>query len=117
MGMRLSVDFHFPAAHALPHYDGPCRRMHGHNYRLQIAVEGRPNPNDGMIRDFEELKRQVWDAALAECDHHCLNDFLPNPTAENVAAWFWEKLTPTIEGLRELKLWENPDYCVTISGG
>ncbi len=115
MTMRLSVDFHFAAAHQLPFYDGPCKRMHGHNYRLQVTVEGKPNPNDGMIRDFEEIKKQVWEAALVRCDHHTLNDLMENPTAENMGAWFWAQLEPAIKGLAELKLWENPDYCVTVS--
>jgi len=114
MRMRLKVDFHFSSAHALPFYEGVCKRMHGHNYRLQVTVEGKPNPNDGMIRDFEDIKKRVWDAALVQCDHHCLNDLIENPTAENMGAWFWEKLKPTVEGLQSITLWENPDYCVTV---
>ncbi len=114
MKMLLSVDFHFAAAHRLPFYDGPCKRMHGHNYRLQVTLTGRPSPADGMIRDFEDIKKRVWDACLNQCDHHTLNDLMENPTAENMAAWFFEKLTPAIEGLRSIKLWENPDYCVTV---
>jgi 6-pyruvoyltetrahydropterin/6-carboxytetrahydropterin synthase len=115
MRMRLSVDFHFSAAHRLPLYDGVCKRMHGHNYRLQVTVTGKPNPNDGMIRDFEDIKKRAWDAALVRCDHHCLNDLMENPTAENMGQWFFEQLQPAIEGLSEIKLWENPDYCVTVS--
>lgn len=117
MTLTLSVDFHFSAAHQLPYYDGPCKRMHGHNYRLQVSLTGAVGPKDGMIRDFEEVKRRVWEAALAQCDHHCLNDLLDNPTAENLAAWFWARLAPAVEGLQQLKLWENPDYCVTVSPG
>jgi len=116
MKMRLKVDFHFSSAHALPFYEGVCKRMHGHNYRLQVTVEGKPNPNDGMIRDFEDIKQRVWASALTAADHHCLNDLMENPTAENVAAWFWEKLQPNIEGLQAIALWENPDYCVTVEG-
>ncbi len=116
MKLSLSVDFHFSAAHQLPLYEGPCQRMHGHNYRLQVTLTGRVDPKAGMIRDFEDIKRRAWDAALVRCDHHCLNDVHPNPTAENMAAWFWGQLTPAIEGLQSIKLWENPDYCVTVTG-
>ena len=84
MPMDLSVDFHFCAAHRLPYYDGPCFRMHGHNYKLQVVVTGKPNPRDGMIIDFEEIRKKTWELALNQCDHHTLNDFLDNPTAENV---------------------------------
>ena len=110
--MEISVDFHFCAAHKLPYYDGPCRRMHGHNYKLTVTIGGKPNPNDGMIRDFDEIKKTVWEHTLSQCDHQTLNDFMDNPTAENVVVWMWERLAPKIPGLKELRLWETPEYCV-----
>jgi 6-pyruvoyltetrahydropterin/6-carboxytetrahydropterin synthase len=113
MEMLLSVDFHFSAAHALPHYDGPCKRLHGHNYVLRVTLAGRPQPKDGMIRDFDEVKRTVWDQVLTTLDHYHLNDIIENPTAENVVVWIWERLRPIVPGLKELKLWETPEYCVT----
>src|SRR5262249_41507390 len=70
MPMDLSVDFHFCAAHRLPYYDGPCFRMHGHNYKLQVTVSGKPNARDGMIIDFEEIRKKTWELALNQCDHH-----------------------------------------------
>jgi 6-pyruvoyltetrahydropterin/6-carboxytetrahydropterin synthase len=115
MKISVSVDFAFSAAHALPFYEGVCKRMHGHNYRLQVGLSGAVSPRDGMVRDFEDIKRLVWDAALVQVDHHTLNDVHPNPTAENMAAWFWERLAPVIEGLTEVRLWENPSYCVTVT--
>ena len=112
MPMELSVDFHFSAAHRLPFYDGPCFRMHGHNYKLRVSIEGKVNPKDGMIRDFEEIRRKVWEGVLAQCDHHNLNDLMENPTAEHLIAWMWERLKPQVEGLKELRLWETPEYSV-----
>lgn len=113
MRMQLSVDFHFSSAHLLPYYDGPCSRMHGHNYQLRVTVEGRPDPRDGMIRDFEEIRKRVWESALIHCDHLNLNDLMDNPTAENVVAWMWDRLQSQIDGLKELRLWETPEYCVS----
>jgi len=113
MRMQLSVDFNFSAAHLLPFYNGPCSRMHGHNYLLRVTVEGRPDPRDGMIRDFEEIRKKVWESVLIHCDHLNLNDLMENPTAENVVAWMWNHLQPQIEGLKELRLWETPEYCVS----
>lgn len=110
--MDLSVDFHFCSAHRLPFYDGPCFRMHGHNYRLQVTLTGTPDPKDGMIRDFEEIRKAVWTHALEACDHHTLNDFIENPTAENMVVWLWEHIAPHLPGLKELCLWETPEYCV-----
>ena len=115
MPMQLSVDFEFCSAHALPYYDGPCKRMHGHNYRLQVVVEGEPNPKDGMIIDFEIMRTLVWEHALAPCDHHTLNDLMDNPTAENLVVWIWDRLQPKLPMLKELRLWETQQYCVTYS--
>ena len=117
MAMELSVDFNFSAAHLLPFYNGSCSRLHGHNYRLRVALEGVPNPRDGMIRDFEEIRSKVWELVLVQCDHHNLNDLMENPTAENMVAWMWQRLKPQLEGLKELRLWETPEYCVTYREG
>ena len=67
-----------------------------------------------MIRDFEEIRKAVWECVLVQCDHHTLNDFMDNPTAENVISWMWERLKPQLSGLKELRLWETPEYCVTF---
>jgi len=113
MEMSLSVEFHFSAAHQLPFYDGPCKRLHGHNYVLHVVLAGRPSPKDGMIRDFDEVKKTVWDEVLTKVDHYYLNDIVENPTAENIVAWMWAQLEPLVPGLVELRLWETPEYCVT----
>ncbi|MBI3184873.1 MAG: 6-carboxytetrahydropterin synthase QueD [Myxococcales bacterium] len=115
--MELSVDFHFSAAHRLPFYPGPCFRMHGHNYKLAVVVAGEPSPKDGMIRDFEEIKAKVGEAVLLHCDHQNLNDLMENPTAENLIVWMWERLSPLLPGLKELRLWETPEYCVSYRAG
>ena len=113
MRMELSVDFFFSAAHRLPFYNGACARLHGHNYKFRVTLAGKPNPRDGMIRDFEEIRTKVWESALVKCDHQNLNDFMENPTAENLILWMWERLKPEIDGLKELRLWETPEYCVS----
>ena len=114
--MRLDVEFYFAAAHRLPRYEGPCFRMHGHNYKFFVAVEGEVDPATGMIADFGEIKRIVGERILARVDHRTLNDVLDNPTAENIARWIWETLAPSLAGLAEVRLYEIPDCCVTYRG-
>ena len=114
--MDLSVDFHFCAAHRLPYYDGPCFRMHGHNYRFFVALEGEVDPATGMIADFGVIKQTVQEHVLARVDHRTLNDLLDNPTAENIARWIWETLEGRLPGLCEVRLHEIPDSCVTYRG-
>ncbi len=114
--MRLEVEFTFAAAHRLPRYDGPCSRVHGHNYRFLVAVEGEVSPESGMIADFGEMKRIVGEQVLARVDHRSMNDVLENPTAENIARWIWESLEGRLAGLAEVRLYEIPDSCVVYRG-
>jgi 6-pyruvoyltetrahydropterin/6-carboxytetrahydropterin synthase len=114
--MRLDVEFYFAAAHRLPRYEGPCFRLHGHNYKMFVAVEGEVDPKTGMIFDFGVLKQVVQEHVMARVDHRNLNDVLDNPTAENIARWVWETLAPHLPGLCEVRLYEIPDCCVTYRG-
>ena len=66
--IRLTKEFSFEAAHLLEGYDGACREIHGHSYRLFVTVRGVPvcdgrNPKLGMVMDFGQLKRIVGDFA------------------------------------------------------
>lgn len=82
--------YHFESAHYLPkvHEGHKCRRMHGHNYEMEVTVAG-PIKDDGFIIDFWDLDKLVQ-PIVNELDHRTLNDIpgLSNPTAENIAAWF-----------------------------
>jgi 6-pyruvoyltetrahydropterin/6-carboxytetrahydropterin synthase len=114
--MRLDVEFTFAAAHRLPRYEGPCFRLHGHNYRFFVGLEGEVDPASGMIIDFGLVKQVVQEHVLSRTDHRDLNDVLENPTAENIARWIWEVLEPRLPGLCEVRLYEIPDSCVTYRG-
>ena len=72
--IRLTKEFSFEMAHTLSGYDGPCREIHGHSYRLFVTVRGEPSddpadPKYGMAMDFGELKRIVGEAVVQRCDH------------------------------------------------
>lgn len=72
--IRLTKEFSFEAAHALDGYDGPCREIHGHSYRLFVTVKGHPvedpsDPKYGMVMDFGVLKRIVNEEIVARFDH------------------------------------------------
>jgi 6-pyruvoyltetrahydropterin/6-carboxytetrahydropterin synthase len=114
--MRLDVEFTFAAAHRLPRYEGPCFRLHGHNYRFFVGLEGEVDPATGMVADFGVVKQVVQEHVLSRTDHRSLNDVLENPTAENIARWIWEVLEPRLPGLSEVRLYEIPDSCVTYRG-
>lgn len=119
--MKVTRQFSFSAAHHLTDYQGKCEHPHGHTYRLAVTVEGRIQKN-GLVLDFVELKKIVNEKVLEDLDHRDLNDVFPNPSAENVVVWIWEKLknigelTGTKTTLVELKLWEGDNTYVTYEG-
>ena len=72
--IRLTKEFSFEAAHLLEGYDGACREIHGHSYRLFVTVRGVPvcdgrNPKLGMVMDFGQLKRIVGEEVVQRLDH------------------------------------------------
>ncbi len=72
--IRLTKEFTFESAHALEGYDGACREIHGHSYRLFVTVKGEPcqdtsNPKCGMVIDFGDLKRIVNEQIISRLDH------------------------------------------------
>jgi 6-pyruvoyltetrahydropterin/6-carboxytetrahydropterin synthase len=116
----IRKQFPFEAAHVLPHHDGKCSRLHGHSYRLDVAVEGSlqsVGPATGMVVDFDELSRSVRDSVIEALDHRYLNDTIENPTSENIIVWIWRRLEPILPGLAELTLWETATACAILRRG
>jgi 6-pyruvoyl tetrahydropterin synthase/QueD family protein len=72
--IRLTKEFTFEAAHSLEGYDGACREIHGHSYRLFVTIKGEPStdvydPKQGMVMDFGLLKRIVNEQIVSRFDH------------------------------------------------
>jgi len=118
--VQIRKSFTFEAAHVLPHHPGKCARLHGHSYRLDVALEGPLQPDGpaaGMIQDFDLISRVVKEAVVGELDHRSLNDSIDNPTAENIVVWIWHRLAPALPQLSELTLWETRKACVVLKKG
>lgn len=117
--MLLVKEFHFDAAHNLIHYHGKCERLHGHTYKLIIKLEGKRDAED-MVCDFSDLKKVVRENILSEFDHHYINDFIEQPTAENIAIYIWNKLEPLVRTdhakLFEIEVWETATQGVVYRG-
>jgi len=72
--IRITKRFSFEAGHALYGYDGKCKNLHGHSYKLSVTVIGTPitdktNPKFGMVIDFTDLKRIVTEEIVDKFDH------------------------------------------------
>ncbi len=118
--MELFKEFTFEAAHHLPKTpEGhKCRRLHGHSFRVRIAVEGPVDPATGWIMDFADIKR-AFQPIMDRLDHYCLNDIpgLENPTSEVIAKWIWAELKPGLPQLSEVRLWETCTAGCAYRGG
>lgn len=117
--MILTKIFKFDAAHNLTKYHGKCEKLHGHTYKLVVSISGIPD-NEGMVMDFVELKKLVNEEVIKVLDHSYLNDIIPNPTAENIAIWIWDKLFDKINNidrtLYQIEVWETEDSGVLYRG-
>ena len=99
---RVTVEEDFSAGHALRGYRGKFENLHGHNYKVQITVEGAQLDSIGLLCDFLHLK-QIIRGIVQGLDHQFLND-LPafshvNPSAENLAKHFYEEASKQVAAL------------------
>jgi 6-pyruvoyltetrahydropterin/6-carboxytetrahydropterin synthase len=103
-------EFTFEAAHRLPNVpEGhKCGRLHGHSYRVQVAVTGAVDPTLGWVIDFGDIK-DAWRPLDQTLDHFYLNEIpgLENPTSENLSAWIWERLQDALPGLSSVTVKET----------
>jgi 6-pyruvoyltetrahydropterin/6-carboxytetrahydropterin synthase len=104
---------------------GDAVRAHGHNYLLEVTVEGEPDPVTGMVIDLKELKEVIAREVIGPFDHRFLNYEVPPfdrviPTPENIAVEIWRRLEPKVSGtrakLRNIRLYETSDLYVDYSG-
>lgn len=134
--IRVTKIFNFETAHALFGYQGKCKNIHGHSYKLHVTVLGPPNqeknhPENGMVMDFGDLKKIVNSRIVEPLDHAILlnkntahkelgEDLLAQghkviltdfqPTCENMLIDFVDKIQrdlPDGISLVSLKLYET----------
>ena len=84
--IRVTKEFYFETAHALYGYDGKCKNIHGHSYKLSVTIIGVPiqdvnNPKNGMVLDFGDLKKIVKTEVIDLFDHATIfNENTPHKT-------------------------------------
>jgi 6-pyruvoyltetrahydropterin/6-carboxytetrahydropterin synthase len=133
--IRVTKEFPFEMSHVLWNYDGPCKNVHGHSYRLFVTIAGKPvenieNPKNGMVMDFSDLKTIVRKEIVELFDHSVVlsnqidrekaetfkklfgNTVLVSyqPTCENLVADFAARIAPHLPAgvkLHSLKLYET----------
>ncbi len=107
--IRLTKEFHFEMAHALWNYDGSCKSIHGHSYKLFITLIGNPisgisNPKNGMVADFSDMKKWIKEPILDFLDHALIISKDADPLSLSNVSQMFDKLRivnyqPTCENL------------------
>jgi len=134
--MFVTRKVEFSASHLcrLPHLSeeenlrlfGPeaSRNGHGHNYVLEVTVEGEPDRVTGMVIDLKKLKDVLEEQIVSPMDHRFLNAEVKPfdkivPTTENIARVIWERLSTVLESpvtaLAKVRLYETSDLYVDIT--
>ncbi|MDP4094466.1 MAG: 6-carboxytetrahydropterin synthase QueD [Bacillota bacterium] len=118
---RVSITkiFTFDSAHRLIDYQGKCKNIHGHTYKLEITVKGFTD-NNGLVMDFHDLDDIVSNQVLSQIDHLYLNEVFDfNPTCENIGIWIWHEVAKHMHNqsssMEKLVLWETPTSYITIN--
>jgi 6-pyruvoyltetrahydropterin/6-carboxytetrahydropterin synthase len=117
--VELVREYRFEAAHMLPRVpDGHrCKRLHGHSYKVEIAVAGPVDEATGWLIDFYDMDAAVT-PLIEALDHRTLNDLpeLDNPTCERLCAWLWTRLGPRLPQLSAVTVWETVDARCSYRG-
>ena len=109
--IKITKQFSFEMAHALRNYDGLCRNIHGHSYKMDITLAGQPlqdesSPKNGMVMDFGDLKRLVNEEIISLLDHALVLNAKTDAQLVDVLKQNYEKIVtvdfqPTTENLLE----------------
>lgn len=132
---RVTKEIHFCYGHRLLKYAGKCRHLHGHNGKATIELSGKKLDARGMLRDFDDIKREIQSWVDAELDHKMLLNrrdtlvpilkklnepvflFNGNPTAENIAKTIFEHARSKRFPVTRVDLWETGTSFASYSGG
>ncbi len=104
--MRIGVSERFSAAHSIPGHER-CGRLHGHNFRVEVEIEGDIWEN-GMVMDFYDLKKHLKEV-LSEFDHRILNEIIDIPTSENICTEIFRKLKNKGLNVVRVRVYESED--------
>jgi 6-pyruvoyltetrahydropterin/6-carboxytetrahydropterin synthase len=117
---ELKIITQFAAAHRLENFYGKCEALHGHNWKVEVFVQGERLDEAGLIRDFGEIKARVREV-LEDIDHKYLNE-LPefsqqNPSSENLARFLFERLGRVLDRdgvvVSRVSVWESDSACAS----
>ncbi len=117
---ELKIITQFAAAHRLENFYGKCEGLHGHNWKVEVFLQGERLDEAGLVRDFGEIKARTREL-LEEIDHKYLNE-LPefrhqNPSSENLARFLFDRLAQVLDRdgvqVSRVSVWESDSACAS----
>ena len=106
--MIIYKKYFFDAAHFMPNFEKTHKysKVHGHSYEMIIKISGNPDKKNNWIINYDEIDNIII-PIVNQLDHRTLNEIsgLENPTAENIAKWFWKKIKKKIINLTSIEIY------------
>lgn len=136
--MLLKLTFKFDAAHRLMHHKGQCHHIHGHTWKVEVALKGEPDKETGMIVDFANVKERMMNHVLGFFDHATIinyEDFVVKaflkkqgfkymeildgePTCENLAKMIYQQAKVAVpQKLYWVQVWESENASAVYDEG
>jgi len=117
---ELKIISHLAAAHQLRELGGPCERLHGHNWKIEVSVVGDSLGKSGLLMDFKWIK-SATENVVKELDHRFLNELEAfadlSPSSENIARYIYEALARDLNNetvkVSRVTAWESDSACAT----
>lgn len=119
---ELKIVTRFAAAHQLTMVAQKCENLHGHNWKIEVCVEGEKLDEGGIVMDFGIIKKNVREI-IETLDHKFLNELDlfkgGQPSSENIGIYIAEELQKTLETLdkkvrvSKVDVWESDDSCAS----
>jgi 6-pyruvoyltetrahydropterin/6-carboxytetrahydropterin synthase len=117
---ELKIISHFAAAHRLRDFQGACENLHGHNWKIEVYVQGKELGRDGILCDFKVIKEKT-EKILKQLDHTYLNELSffkeQNPSSENIAKFIFYALSKELNNknikVTKVTAWESETACAS----
>jgi 6-pyruvoyltetrahydropterin/6-carboxytetrahydropterin synthase len=117
---ELKIISQFGSAHQLRGYKGKCENLHGHNWKIEVFVQGEKLGGDGLLIDFNQMKKAT-NKIIDRLDHTFLNDLEyfkeTNPSSENIARYIFDEISRELNNpdvtVSRVTTWESDNACAT----
>lgn len=117
---EVKIETSFSSAHHLLNYKGKCENMHGHNWKVEVALFGDTLDESNILVDFKVLKKYV-NEIIEYLDHKDINE-LPefkgiSPSSEIIAKYIYKEVQKKYKNVARVNVYETPTSCATYFEG